>query len=282
MYKLTVTNPDNQTIELTRNDQYSLINISGLTPSKASINYSNIVGSDNLIFNSAKMGTRNLILTILPESPVEKNRINLYNFFRIKQLVKIEYSNNSRNVAIEGYVESIEGSIFSRRQELRISIICLQPYFKDAVAMIEELSQILNLFEFPFAIEEEGIPFSEIDKTYMKTVVNRGDVSCGMTILLQSTGTVKNPIIYDATNRTKFGLNVTMNGGDLIRINTNHGQKSVALERNGVSTNIIGNIVSDSVWFQLDPGDTIFAYDADTGTSLLIVTFIHSNMYGGV
>lgn len=282
MFNLIAINRIGKSIELTNNRNYNLIDVGGLTPPKASINYSSIATSNISKFNNARLEPRNIVLTIIPEVPVEKNRINLYTFFRVGELVTISYKNSSRNVTIQGYVENVDGSLFTTKQEIQISILCLDPYFKDAITIIEELSQILSMFEFPFSIEEEGIPFSEIDRTYMQNVVNGGDAQCGMIVTLQATGNVTNPMIVDATNQGKFSLEISMVDGDLIRINTYKGQKSVVLERDGKSQNIIGNVAKGSAWFQLPTGENVFAYDADSGSEYLIVNFIHNDLYGGV
>ena len=282
MFTLTATNSSGKSLQITQNSSYKLTAIDGLTSPTASINSSTIAGSDGSLFNSAKVESRNIVFTIFFEPPIEKNRINLYRFFHIKDLVSIRYTNGSRDVTIAGYVESLEGSLFEMRQSVQVSILCLQPYFKSAAEIVEELSQTLDSFEFPFSIDLTGIPFSEIDKTYMQNVYNNGDVSCGMIIELQATGTVVNPTIYDATNRTFMGLDKTLQAGDLVVINTNVGEKSIVLKSGGKTSNIINEISPGSTWFQIEPGETVFAYEVEDGEEWLSVTFHHNDLYGGV
>lgn len=92
MFKLIATNQAGQSLQITQNGDYSLADISGLTPSKATINYTDIAGSDNSVFNSARMEVRNIVLTIVPEGAIETNRIGLYDVFRIKQLITLRYT----------------------------------------------------------------------------------------------------------------------------------------------------------------------------------------------
>ena len=282
MYNLSITNNLGETLKLTHNSSYTIINIEGLTPPKASINTSFFAGGDGAGFNSARMDTRNIVLTIAPEIPVERNRINLYRFFQVKRRVTIAYSNGTRNVVIDGYVESVEGNLFSSRQSIDISIICLQPYFKDAMTIISDLSRILSNFEFPFDITEEGTEISIFDPIYAVNVKNNGDAPNGVTITLFANGEVVNPIIYNVNTRDEFALNFTMQKGDLITIDTNRGYKSVILTRLGINTNLINKVKKFSTWFTIDVGENLFTYDADVGADLLDISFHHVDLYEGV
>lgn len=282
MFKLSITNDLGKTIQLTQNPNYRITNIDGLTPPKASINTSSYAGGDGAEFNSARLDTRNVVLTIVPDSPIEKNRINLYKFFQVKKPVTIAYSNGTREVVIVGYVESIEGNLFTSIQSIEVSIICLQPYFEDATTLVIDLSRILNNFEFPFAIEEDGIEFSIFDPIYAINVENKGDIPNGVVINIFANGEVLNPTIYNINDRSEFGLNFTMEKGDLITINTNRGHKSVILTRLGIKTNIINKVKKYSTWFTIDIGENPFTYDAETGAEMLDISFQHVDLYEGV
>jgi hypothetical protein len=73
-----------------------------------------------------------------------------------------------------------------------------------------------------------------------------------------------------------------MLASDTIVINTNVGEKSIELIRDGMSYNVLGNMSQDSTWFVIESGDNIFTYDADSGNSNLQLTFTASILYGGV
>ena len=55
---------------------------------------------------------------------------------------------------IKGYVETLEGDIFSVREQMQISIICPKPFWEDMQAIYDELSTIIHRFHFPC----DGIP----------------------------------------------------------------------------------------------------------------------------
>lgn len=282
MYSLKVENERGETLELTGNPNYTVYKIDGLTPPQATINASVNTTSDGSKINNARLESRNIVIYATIERDVEANRINLYKYFPVKKSVKLYFSNNSRDVYIEGTVELIECDIFTNKQVAQISMICPQPYFKAVDELVTMFSDVSKLFEFPFSIGKAGVEISAITTNIRKSIINVGDVDTGVSIKLFAIGSVVNPIIYDVLKRTHLKLNFTMLAGDTIVINTNVGEKSIELIRDGVSVNAMGYMVHDSTWFTLGAGDNVFTYDAETGSSNLQLTFSMCIKYSGV
>lgn len=281
MYTLSVHSSIGSLI-LSDNQNYHITRIDGLTPARATINSSAIAGGDGAAFNSASIGTRNIVITVLPNHPVAANRQAIYRVLPIKGAVTIRFSAEGRDVQIDGYVEYIDADLFSIRQALQISIICMQPYFKSAQEIVDTLSSIISMFEFPFAIEAEGVPFSELSLDSRVIVTNAGETPCGAVFRIAALGVVENPVIYNADDTTRYALNVSMQTGDEIIIDTRRGSKSAVLIRQGVRTNIINNRASDITWFQLPVGDNTFTYSAQYGVENMALSIEHNDLYGGV
>lgn len=282
MFTLKIENRFGDVLEVTHNKNYIVPKVEGLNPPKARINTSNIAGMDGALFNSAKVETRNIVLTVLPQEPIEENRLALYKYAQVKQWCKIYYSNGAVSVQIEGYVETIEGSLFTRPQSFQISIICPQPYFEALFEIYNDISSLISNFEFPFAIESPGIEFSYINHETLSTVTNVGDTETGILIYITARGQVKNPIIYDNNTGGSMKLNITLADRDQVIINTNSGERSVKLISGSTETNIIAKLQSGAEWFTLYPGENIFSYDADSGEDLMSIVFRHRTKYGGV
>lgn len=282
MYRLWIENESGEMLELTNNNNYVVTDVDGLLSPDTVINKTESVNIDGSKYNSSKVNERTLSLTILPEYPVEENRQQLYNFFKVKKAVTVHFKNKNREVKIAGRFTKIDGSLFARTQTLTVEILCNDPFFQDRIRSIEDMAQVLSLFEFPFAIEEEGKEFSVINKTITKEIYNSGDVEAGFLITLRAVGTVVNPIIYDVNTRERFGLNFTMKYGDIIQINTNKGSKKVELIRDNITTNIINSIKQGNKWLQLRTGDNLFTYDCESGAENLYITFEFANRYEGV
>lgn len=281
MFTLKIENRFGDVLELTHNKNYVVTSVEGLNPPKAKINLSNVVGMDGSLFNSSKTETRNLVLTVRPQDPVEKNRLNLYKYAQIGGWCKIYYSNGSLDVQIEGYVEAIEGSLFKLPQSVQISILCPQPYFEAMDEVINDVSSLVSNVEFPLAIDEGGIEFSYINHDVLSTVINHGDVETGLSIYITARSEVVNPIIYD-NHGGKFAIDVTLSEGDQIVIETKSGERSVKLISGVGEKNIINKVQRNSTWFTLYPGENIFSYGARSGSDFMSIVFRHRTKYGGV
>lgn len=282
MYELKVKNDKGEVLNLSGSDKYTVYKIDGLTPPKATINSSVNTTSDGSNINSVRLENRNIVLYTTINGNVEANRINLYKYFPPKKTITLYFSNGTRNVYIEGTVELIESDLFTNRQIAQISLICPKPYFKDIEYLVTTFGDISSLFEFPFSIAEEGVPFSNITTNVRKSIINTGDIETGVIIELFAIGTVINPTLYRVGDGKHMTLNFTMQASDKIVINTNIGEKSITLIRNGVSQNALGYMSPDSDWFVLESGDNVFTYSADSGSANLQITFTTSLLYGGV
>lgn len=284
MLSVIAENKYQQQLNLTSNDNYALIQVNGLTPPKSTISTAVIATKDGSMFNTSRMDNRNIVLTIVPLNSIEKNRINLYNYFKSKQYIKLYIENNTRSVWIDGYVESVNGDLFSASaQRLQVSIICTDPYFKDTETGIYMFSNVVNAFQFPFSIEEvPGIPISELSEYVEVNVLNTSDYETGIILTLTANGSVVNPTIYNMTNNENFSLNITMQTGDVITIDTRKGSKSVTLNRDGVISNIINNMQIGSEWIMLNVGDNIFSYTCDQGSEYLYVIATAQPIYEGI
>lgn len=288
MYKCEIENSKKNIITLTQNESnYQIINIEGLNPPNAQINLSTIAGLDGAKFNSSILETRNIVIYVKLNGEIEKNRINLYNYVPTKDWCKFYYENENRNVYIDCYVESVEVNPFSNNEIMQISLICPQPYFKDLDEIISDISKVLNAFKFPFSINEnEPIPISIIENNRITNVYNNSESETGLIITVEVLGKVNKILIRNTGTGDTFTINNTDGfiAGDTITINTNKGEKSVTLSRNGAVNNLFGKLVFGSIFFQLSIGDNLFSYLIDNGANddKVHVNFKHRTIYRGV
>lgn len=282
MYTLSVENTYGDILELTNNPAYCISNVDGIDPPEATINTARNAGADGSVFNSAYMNNRTITITMAINGPAEANRIELYRYFKSRFPLRLHYSNGSRSVYIDGYIQSMQIAFFDQKQTAQIVIECPQPLFNGSALSVQEFSNVQALFEFPFSIPQAGIQFSEILPYVEKSIINDGDVETGVVIEVKAVGPVVNPKIYDVDTNESFILNMTMSEGDLITINTRRGEKSVKLTSGGVTTNIVGYLQDGSTWFNLLPGDNVFTTNATANPENMLVTFTIINQYEGV
>lgn len=287
MYTAKIENVNGEAMLLTNKEsKYQVVSITGLNPPKAQINTTPIVGLDGAKFNSSKLETRNIVITIRLNGDVEANRQALYNFFVTKKWCRFYYTNGSRNVYIDGYVDSVECDLFSSGEMAQISIICTDPYFKALTEIITEVSNIRGLFSFPFSINDgEPIPFSEYEDVPTARIYNDSDGDTGVIIKVLVNANIS-MIKLQKTNTGEFlQLNDSFLIGDKITINTNVGQKLIELKRGSTTSNLFSKLTNNSVFFQLNQGFNVFSYITSSGNTDnedLTVDFLYRKSYRGV
>lgn len=285
MYSLTVQNKYGTKMTLTNDSRYYVVKVTGLTPAAANINTDALAVGDGSLFNSSRVSSRNIVITLQYRSGinVEEARLDLYKAFKTKQWVRVFYKTSTRDVYIDGYVETFEGDLFERGQMAAVSIICPDPFFKAVESTVTDFNAVISLLEFPVEFPESGIPFSEIRAYSEKSVVNGGDAESGVIIRCNFTGETENPAFYNLTTGEGLSVAFSFLRGDSLIIDTNQGSKSITLIREGVTINMLNYLVQGSAWFLLTIGDNVFTFTADDdGRENMDVVFTSTNQFEGV
>ena len=280
MFDLSVKNISGNVLQLTRNNSYAITGVTGLTPVAANINTSTAGINDGVVYNSARLDYRNIVITLYFTHDDEKNRIRLYDYFQTKQFCTLYFSNGSRDVYIDGYVETFECDLFSMTETAQISIICPKPYFKSVTETVNSVATVSAAFEFPTAFND--VIFSTETTGTTVSILNNGDVSTGMDIEMTFTGTVSKPVIRNTATGEYLRLNRDFVSGDKVTVNTRNGEKSIILTRFGVDVNIINALDAGASWLQLRRSNNTLLLGAESGATALSVTFKHYDLFAGV
>lgn len=281
MYKLFAANQYGNEIELTHNPAWTVKSLDGFDPPDSQINTQRLAGYDGSVFNSSYIEERTITITLAINAPCERNRIELYRYFKTKFVVRLRYVTETRDVYIDGFVQSLQVDYFKKKELAQIVIKCPSPALNGTVKNVQEFTSVDPLFEFPFEIVTP-IPFSEIVVGQEKSIINSGDLETGCMIDIHALGTVTTPKIYNTGTGDFMILNTTMLEGDSIVINTRKGQKSIKLIRNGAESNLISALAEGSTWFVLAPGDNVFASNADGNPEYMYITFTLVDQFEGV
>lgn len=303
MYIAKIENRRGDVLTLTQNEsEYQVERIDGLNPPSAQINMLNMANIDGAKFNSSKLNTREIVIMIRISGggdEVEERRHRLYRYFPTKDWCKFYYTNNFRDVWIEGYVNTVEVSPFDNKQLMQISILCPQSYFKSAQLIIDDISKQLPLFEFPFSFGSKGatnvyvpedpdtddaIPFSEIDMERITNVYNDSESECGMTVEIDVIQPITSITLQNTDTGEFLQINHSFNVNDKIIIVTNLGQKSIHLIRDGIDYNLFTSLVKGSTFLQLNIGNNFFSFTLNDGAddSSVHIVFKHHTIYRGV
>lgn len=284
MFSLKLENELNNVVDINDGINYLVLDCTGLNPPKADIFTSKSPNRKGSKYNGSTLNERSINISIKLLGDIETNRNKLYEFIETEQYVKVRYSNNTRNVFIEGHIEECEFDPFTDNEIIELAILCENPYFKDLNEISIEISTLLNQLTFPISTDEIGIPFSTIKKTNETSIANTGsEVGLKMTITFDDN--VAGLEIYDAKDKTnKITINRTFNANEYIILDTSSSPKKIILHKtDGTTENILKNLSGKITWFTLKKGVNIFGYktnnNKDDAVSLIIE---YANQYLGV
>lgn len=170
-------------------------------------------------------------------------------------------------------------------QQFTIPLDCLNPFWREEDEEKEDIASWVAAWEFPCEIEKDNqksMIYGYRAESVIVDCYNEGDVSTGMRVRFMALGTVVNPIILNVDTEEFIKLNVTMQTGDTIEVNTKYGSKGAALIRDGEKTDYFRYVDVDSTFMQLAIGDNNFRYDAEGGVNLLEVSIFYHKEYLGV
>lgn len=274
---------------------FAVINCDGLGPGSAKLNDSEWVTVDGSNINSVRLPAReiNLDLRFVPtayDESVADIRRKSYVYFPIKTKVKLTFEFQEfrarglvRQRWIEGIVQKNETGPWMEEEGCSISIKCGDPYFRDVDISEDSFSLINPLFhfEFPDDVSDHPWPVSYIENYARKTVVNKSTINVGAIFKLESTATVVNPYLYNVTTQQGFGLDYTLDPGEILIIDTRKGHKRVYV-KDGLDTSKLGYLSVNSKWITFVPGENVIGYQCDTGVESLHVSYTIEPIYEGI
>lgn len=281
-YNLTWENWRGSRLDLTNErDGIYIDRVEGLTPVKAEHSAASSPYFDGARLNNVRIGVRNIAIYLELHKNVEENKLLLYQLFRKKKEGTLYYKSAERDVYIKGYVEDITLNQYSTPVTVQIVIVCFDPYFIDAHAIVTEISRDIPKLHFPLAITEPR-PFGVYSENTMHILTNDGDEQLGMLIVIYASGRAEMPKVYNNETGEFFELGIELMAGDEVVINTNKGAHAVTLKRAAQEFNVFNAITRGSVWLQLDVGQSVFGATASSGGDLLRFTLSAAERYEGV
>lgn len=272
-------------VELTHDlKNYAVISVQGLTPPPTTINTAIAGNIDGSFFNSARVEQRNIVITIVLRGNIEVNRQRLYRIFPRKAPITVYFSNKHRDVKIQGYVETLEGDLFVKQEQMQISIICPRPYFEGIDTVVNYLGNTQPLLEFPFSIEEDDpIEFSTQSNDPIFVFNNEGDVETGGVFTFNISGSVSGLTLTNFTTLAYMGFNYTFSAEDVITISTIQGNLYAKLIRNGATINLLNYLTSGSSWIKMAVGQNELIFTLSSGDDEDVqCSFSAPTLYGGV
>lgn len=256
--------------ELTSDNQsFRILRVDGLNPPPATINTSTGGTLDGAFFNSARLGQRNIVITVMPREYIEDTRIELYTLFPVNQEIRLRFKNGQRDVTIRGYVESFEGSLCDFPQTFTISVICPRPFFD---------SHTVNTISLPAPHPDAA------------TLPNGGDVKNGVTMRIEisqdlSGNAVRGLTITNTFTGEYIGFDAGFIHDDVIVISTIAGELKAECRRASLTSpiNLVGYLSAGSSWIKLKFDINRFSFSTSNNTDEYVSMEIsHINQFVGV
>lgn len=287
----TTKSGERLTIEL--RDPYSsgiaIKEITGLGPVKADLSMDRYALIDGAFLKGVRVGTRNVVLTLIPwGEDIQQLRRKLYKYFRVSETISLEVITDWVSAKSNFIVESVEPNIFSERQEIQVSLIGLDPYWRASSSQIQKVvgfNDIVPSFEFPFFSQENyKLLFGDMTNSTGKDIRYLGDTASGATITFTFNGTVGNLIISNTTYDETMSIAKAgqFYAGEQLVVDTRSGKKSITHMAGGKISYISGALAPGSEWIQMHPGINTIALQYAGGSEDLSVSIEYETLYRGI
>lgn len=268
-----VRNPQGAVLPLSLGNPYDGLvvkAIDGLDPVKATIVSSSFATLDGTQYHTSRRGERNIVIRFdlrpeygsLPVSQLRKQY--LYKFFMPKSPVDLTFhQSDGPDVVISGRVEDTPTPIFTKEPTADVSIICFDSDFVDPIAKLVLSSTVSN------AVETQ--------------VTYDGNVETGIVFTLNVNRDLSEFTIYhrppDGSLRSS-DVAGPMVAGDVLRISTIPGAKSVVLTRANVDIPFLYAWSPQANWVELSEGDNYIRVYSDGAPIPFSLSYM--NRYGGL
>ncbi|MCD8286788.1 MAG: phage tail family protein [Clostridia bacterium] len=226
-----------------------------------------------------------------------ENRQRIIKFFNPKYTGKmtVNMSGTERNIEyeIEGWTFKEKKNV-DNRLSISVDLTCPDPFMRNIDNFGKNMADFTPLFAFPWMVlpaksYNTPDPYKGLTlygqvagyRTLNTNVLltNDGDVPCGLQIkFVASRGSVTGPKITHLGTGSYMHVNISMNQGDELLIDTD--DRNQIIELNG--ENVYQYIDRLSNPFKLEVGENYLEYDADDNYTNLDVMLYFTPLYLGV
>lgn len=260
--------------------EFFLVSVTGMYSMKNAVHTSSNATTDGSTYSGEGLEERNIVITANIRRNYQKNRDFLSRVFKKGYEGTLYHTEDGVTRKIKYRVEELDIAESGIIRPAVISLICPDPYFKDAEATHIEMASWESGFEFPLEIAEEGMEFGTRSKETIKVVDNDSTTSIGIQMTIIAEDTVVNPSIMNVTTGETLKLLCTMLPDDQIVITTEQGNIDVVLYRGSEKIDYNYTVDEDNEGYvQLETGRNYINYTADEGGDYMNVNFDFENCY---
>ena len=227
---ITCINADGASLTVTEKDfsPFLLTGADGIYDSANQVYISENSMTDGAIYQGSVAKYRNIVLRLADVDAYRDNRDILNEIFKEKEKGTLIYQEGDGPARKIGYyVESLTSTGLHSSREHEISLICPDPFFREANDHEEAMAGWASAFQFPFSNPVyQYFEFGYQHKERLKTITNTSaEDGIGLEIIIESTGTATNPrvIRIESAEALEIGSAskpFTMQAGDVVTITT--------------------------------------------------------------
>lgn len=264
--------------------------ITGLGPVKTELSLERYALIDGAFLKGARVGTRNVVLTLIPVGEdIQTERRKIYKYFPVGETVTFGVVTDQVAVKSSMIVESVEPNIFSERQEIGVSLIAIDPYWRSNSPSITGLvgfNDVTPLFQFPFksADNPKELIFGDMSNSSGKDINYLGDADTGVVITFSFNGNVSNLTVINQTYDEAMIINKVKDfyRGEQLVIDTRPAKKSVKHIAGGKESFITGVLDIKSQWIKLHPGNNTIGLQFVGNSNDMDISIEYETLYRGV
>jgi len=286
MPKLTYTNERGQSIVLGDSAPLLVTKMDGIGGVQNTIYRHKTPSQDGTTATGSTLGERELTIEgVILATDQAVYRQKLLQTFNPKLTGILQYKKGLvvKEIGCRAELAPAFPSDFSKNYQIfLITLLCPNPFWQDIEQIKAEIALWVGDFSFPLEMIEVGAEMGHREPSLIVNTFNPGDVECGMRVELKALATLTNPSILNVDTQEYLKINKTMEAGEVITVTTRFGAKKVENKLNGVTTNAFNYIDLGSTFLQLDVGDNLFRYNADTNIDNLEVSIYYTPQYLGV
>ena len=186
-------------------------------------------------------------------------------------------------------VESVEPNIFSERQEIGVSLIAIDPYWRSNSPSITGLvgfNDVTPLFQFPFSsgYNPKELIFGDLSNASGKDINYLGDAETGVVITFSFNGNVSNLTVINQTYDEAMIINKVKDfyRGEQLVLDTRPAKKSVKHIAGGKESFITGVLDIKSQWIKLHPGINTIGLQFVGNPNDMDISIEYETLYRGV
>lgn len=282
--KLIFDNLRGQALELSVSSPFYLDDADGLESLENEFYSVKNYNEDGTNIKGSSVRERNIVINGRIRLDKDINRQKLIRFFNPKHQFRLKYTNGDITRYINCRVEKTPVISRDIHPEFVISLLCPNPWWYTEEQKYE-IAMWVAAFEFELEIDAfgDGIEMGYREPNNVVNVFNNSDTASPLRIEFKAIGSVIHPYIEVVNTGKIVMIEDTLQGGDVVVVNTKRGEEFVQLHRNGVVTNHFNYLSLESdTNLSVDVGDNLVRYDAEEFVANLEVSIYYTPQFVGV